>query len=174
MVSGGSVTVTAGSQVPVHGRRPIAFATSVATSPRRGEMGAAPRGWTELASRTMYVSEDGSIHRVVPVKPVWPKLPMGNALPRGREYDEVMSQPKPRCATPFAGSPSGVKVVAVFSAVGGCSGVVMSLSVDCLSGNGPVLCSSLSSSAWAYLLTSSAVEKTPACPATPDRKSTRL
>ena len=76
----------------------------------------------------------GSIQSDVPVKPVWPKEPMGKTAPRGREKAELMSQPKPRVATPLVVLPSGVKMVAVASAVDGCSGSVISLSVDCLSG----------------------------------------
>ena len=49
-----------------------------------------------------------------------------------------MSQPKPRRATPVVVLPSGVKMVAPACAVAGCWGVVISFSVDCLSGNGPV------------------------------------
>ena len=47
------------------------------------------------------MSEPGSIQRVVPVKPVWPKLPMGKMRPRGLEKAVSMSQPKPRRSWPL-------------------------------------------------------------------------
>ncbi len=42
------------------------------------------------------VFDTGSIHRLVPVNPVWPKEPSGNSLPRGLLKVESMSQPRPR------------------------------------------------------------------------------
>ena len=79
------------------------------------------------------MSEEGSIQRLVPVKPVWPKLggmrglvgrgqTVGKTVPRGREKAELMSQPKPRWATPVVVSPSWVKMVAPGWAVVGLLG----------------------------------------------------
>ena len=79
----------------------------------------------------------------------------GKISPRGREKAELMSQPRPRGATPLVGWPSGVKMVASRRRRWRAArGVVMSCRVDCLSGKGPVLCRSLSSRAWAKRLTS--------------------
>src|SRR4029079_16390582 len=44
-----------------------------------------------------YEFDVGSIHKLVPVKPVWPyDVPTGNRSPRLLEYDVSMSQPRPR------------------------------------------------------------------------------
>src|ERR1700692_4775146 len=64
------------------GYNPRLRAAAVATSPRSTEIGAPPRGCTAFDSRITYVSDPGSIHSVVPVKPVCPKLPIGNTAPR--------------------------------------------------------------------------------------------
>ena len=57
--------------------------------------------WIEFVSSTTYVSDPGSIQMLVPVKPVWPKLPMGKTLPRGTDWPVSMSQPKPRRFCPL-------------------------------------------------------------------------
>ena len=44
----------------------------------------------------MNVSLAGSIQIDVPVKPVWPKLPIGKRSPRLAEKPVAMSQPTPR------------------------------------------------------------------------------
>src|SRR2546426_1505815 len=44
----------------------------------------------------MNVWLEGSIQTEVPVKPVWPNDPSGKSSPRGAEYIESMSQPRPR------------------------------------------------------------------------------
>ncbi|CPU30456.1 Uncharacterised protein [Mycobacteroides abscessus] len=49
-----------------------------------------------FARTTTYVSDPGSSHKVTPVKPEWPKLPMGKSIPRGLDNSVSMSQPKPR------------------------------------------------------------------------------
>src|ERR1700730_14598621 len=86
-----------------------AAATAVATFERSPIAFPFPRGCTELVNRMMYVWVVGSIHREVPVKPVWPNDPTGSRSPRFDENGESMSQPNPRSA----------------GAVGGCSGRVI-------------------------------------------------
>ena len=85
----------------------------------------------------------GSIQSEVPVKPVWPKLPMGKTSPRGREKAVLMSQPKPRVATPVGGL--AIRGEDGCSASGGCGllGLRHQLQRGLLSGKGPVLCSEL-------------------------------
>src|SRR6185503_3079858 len=60
------------------------------------------RGWTRLLRKTMKVSLAGSIHIEVPVKPVWPKLPIGKRSPRLAEKPVAMSQPTPRAKPSLA------------------------------------------------------------------------
>src|SRR5579862_3413025 len=91
-----------------------------------------------------YVCVVGSIHSEVPVKPVCPNDPTGNKSPRLLENGESISQPKPRSTVD----------------VGGCCGVVI---FSIISGDRIVL---PVSSACANFARSSAVENTPACPAT--------
>src|ERR1022692_1812130 len=93
----------------------------------------------------MNVRVVGSIHNEVPVNPVCPNDPTGNRSPRLLENGESMSQPKPRRTCD----------------VGGCWGVVI---FSIINGDRTVL---PFNKAWANLARSSAVENTPACPATP-------
>src|SRR5208282_6884777 len=96
-----------------------------------------------------------SIHNEVPVKPVCPNDPTGNRSPRLLDHGESMSQPNPRSTV----------------AVGGCCGVVIfsTINGDKIDGErideeSPV---PPFSKACANFARSSAVENTPACPATP-------
>src|SRR5690348_17384573 len=99
-----------------------------------------------------YVFVYGSIQMDVPVNPVWPNDPIGKSSPRLDEKAESMSHPRPRRLT----------------ASGGCCGRVALITVsdfrNCLR-CGLALIASMS--AWAYFARSAAVEKRPACPATP-------
>src|SRR5216683_5107871 len=122
-----------------------AAATAVANLVRNATTLPFPRGCTALVNKIMYVRVVGSIHSEVPVHPVCPYDPTGSNSPRLLEKGESMSQPKPRTAV----------------AVGGCWGVVI-FSTDNRERILP-----LPSKASANLERSSAVEKTPACPATP-------
>src|SRR5947208_11514406 len=78
-----------------------ASAASVARSRWRGWISPDESGWIRLERNIQKVCENGSIHRQTPVKPVWPKEPIGNRSPRGRLNSESMSQPKPRRARTF-------------------------------------------------------------------------
>ena len=56
-----------------------------------------PSGCSRLDRKITYEFDAGSIHRLVPVKPVWPyDVPTGNRSPRLLENDVSMSQPRPR------------------------------------------------------------------------------
>src|SRR5579863_9277692 len=127
-----------------------AAATAVAIFERNATALPFPRGCTAFVSTMMYVRVVGSIHSEVPVNPVCPKDPTGSKSPRLLEYRESMSHPNPRST----------------SDVGGCCGVVIFSTV---SGDRIVL---PSSKAWANLARSSAVENSPACPATPPIRRT--
>jgi hypothetical protein len=87
----------------------------------------------------------GSIHSEVPVKPVCPNEPTGSSSPRLVENGESMSQPKPRR----------------LDDVGGCWGVLIFSTRSEGRTEPPV------SKARANFARSSAVENSPACPATP-------
>src|SRR5688572_7365943 len=59
-----------------------AAAATVATLPRRGVTSPVPSGWRRLERKITYPPDDGSIHKLVPVNPVWPYEPIGNRSPR--------------------------------------------------------------------------------------------
>src|SRR5262249_61721688 len=85
------------SNTGVYGGATTAPATMEATSERSrlSLPWLAPR-WTRSVSNTTKVSLDGSIHILVPVKPVWPNDPTGKRSPRLLEYEVLMSHPIPR------------------------------------------------------------------------------
>src|SRR5690348_4571219 len=77
----------------------MAAAATVATLPRSGVTSPVPSGCNRLERKITYELEVGSIHRLVPVNPVWPyDVPTGNRSPRLLEYCVLMSQPRPRTA----------------------------------------------------------------------------
>src|SRR4029077_20865153 len=121
-------------------------ATSVATFDRSPIAFPFPRGCTALVSKMMYVCVVGSIHIDVPVHPVCPNDPTGNRSPRFDENGESISHPNPRST----------------GAAGGCSGEVIFSTVTADKIPPPPF-----SSACAKFARSSAVENSPACPATP-------
>jgi hypothetical protein len=74
-----------------------------------------PSGCTRFDRNTTNISVAGSIQIEVPVKPVWPKEPMGSSSPRFDENVESMSQPRPRVLA----SRSGVAALVIFSTASG-------------------------------------------------------
>ena len=98
--------------------------------------------------------EVGSIQRLVPVKPVWPKEPgwscvvMGKMFAAGAGEGGVEVPAEAALGDAFGGLPSWVKMVASVWAVAGAWGLVARRRVACVRGKGPVLCRSLSRRAW--------------------------
>src|SRR5262245_66632313 len=74
----------------------ITDAATVATRARSGVTSPFPSGCTRFDRNTTNMPVVGSIHRDVPVNPVWPNDPTGNSSPRFDEYAESMSQPRPQ------------------------------------------------------------------------------
>ncbi len=68
----------------------------VATRARSGVTSPRPSGCTRFDRNTTNTRVAGSIQSDVPVNPVWPNDPSGSNSPRLAEYDESMSQPRPR------------------------------------------------------------------------------
>ena len=60
----------------------MAEAAIVATRARSGVTSPLPSGWTRLDRNTTNIRVTGSIQSDVPVKPVWPKEPIGSSSPR--------------------------------------------------------------------------------------------
>src|SRR5271156_5588886 len=99
------------------------------------------------------VSLAGSIQIDVPVKPVWPNEPSGKTSPRGEEYCESISQPRPRRAGTHGGD---------------CGEIIFSIEA-CDKIRRPPLLETVPpfSTMVQNFARSAAVEKTPALPATP-------
>jgi hypothetical protein len=109
-----------------------------------------PSGWTRFERKTTNVSLAGSIQSEVPVKPVWPNEPAGKRSPRLVEKDVCKSQPRPRAP------PSSVT----------CRGRVISATPSGERTRAPSY-SPPFRIIWQKTARSSAVEKSPAWPATP-------
>src|SRR5947208_16620342 len=71
-------------------------ATTVATCPPSRLMLPFACGWTRLLKKITAVSLPGSIQMLVPVNPVWPKLPKGKNSPRLDENEVCTSHPSAR------------------------------------------------------------------------------
>src|SRR4029450_2798556 len=81
----------------------MAAATTDATRARSGVTSPRPSGCTRFDRKITNVLVTGSIHIDGPVKPVWPKDPIGNSSPRLDDSGESISQPRPRAGAIVSG-----------------------------------------------------------------------
>src|SRR5215204_1566655 len=95
--SNGFGVVSGSNRTPEPGSEVKAAAATVAIRLRNTPTSPTPSGCKRLERKMTYEFDVGSIHRLVPVNPVWPyDVPTGNRSPRLLENVVSMSHPKPR------------------------------------------------------------------------------